>query len=187
MTAQLVVIPGWFGSGAGHWQRWLADQVPGALILEQDDWQHPKLDPWLRRLDEAIEASPRRVVLAAHSLGVILVAHHAIRHSARKIAGALLVAPGDADLRSRYEPEFVTFAPVPRRPLPYPAILVGSRSDEYMTVERSAELAADLGARFVDLGDAGHINIASGYGPFPLALELLSELMGQGIEHPEDS
>lgn len=41
--AKTLIIPGLFGSGAGHWQRhWLDDQQQATLV-EQDDWDHPVL------------------------------------------------------------------------------------------------------------------------------------------------
>jgi len=39
-----------------------------------------------------------------------------------------------------------------------------------------AQEAADWGADLVDAGDAGHINTASGYGPWPGGEELIGRL-----------
>ena len=40
MTATLI-IPGLYGSGEGHWQRyWLRDR-PDSVLVEQDDWDDP--------------------------------------------------------------------------------------------------------------------------------------------------
>ncbi len=176
MSQSVLILPGWHGSGPEHWQRWLVGEVPNARVVEQQDWAHPDRDAWLAALDAAIAETPGEIVLVGHSLGTILIPHHAARGDSSRIVGALLIAPGDADLNAATEPDLVTFAPVPRTKLPYPSILVGSRTDPHMAFDRTRQLAADLGSEFIDVGDAGHVNVASGYGPFPLALDLLARL-----------
>ena len=52
--------------------------------------------------------------------------------------------------------------PIARQPLPFPALLVGSRNDPYCSFERAEALAQAWGARFVDYGERGHINADSG-------------------------
>jgi predicted alpha/beta hydrolase family esterase len=67
--------------------------------------------------------------------------------------------------------------PVPRATLPFPSIVAASRNDPLASYERVTELARDWGSRLVDLGAVGHLNPASGYGPWPRAEELIAELM----------
>ncbi|WP_410369539.1 RBBP9/YdeN family alpha/beta hydrolase [Chelatococcus asaccharovorans] len=67
-------------------------------------------------------------MLIAHSLGVILVAHHAATRPNSPVRAALLVAPGDADLHAPTNPPITSFAPVPRTRLPYPSTMVVSRT-----------------------------------------------------------
>ena len=62
------------------------------------------------------------------------------------------------------------FAPLPRDPLPFPALFIASRSDPYHDYEASEELAYAWGARIADAGHAGHINAESGHGPWPEGL-----------------
>ena len=171
-----LILPGWHGSGADHWQRLWLDHDPEARFVEQANWDRPDLDEWLARLHEAVSTERAPVTLIAHSLGTALVAHYADRHARDTIAGALLVAPGDADLHAPESPEIASFAPVPRRKLPFPAILVVSRNDALMSYDRALALGNDWGARIVDEGNAGHINLDSGYGPWPRGLELAAEL-----------
>jgi len=56
-----------------------------------------------------------------------------------------------------------------------PPILAASADDPHMDPSRARALAADWGARFVDLGPCGHLNLASGHGPWPRGEALLSE------------
>lgn len=171
-----LILPGWHGSGPGHWQRLWLGQDPEARLVEQDDWDKPDLDQWLMRLGEYIASERTPVMLVAHSLGTLLVAHYAERYPTKRIAGALLVAPGDADLHAPESREIASFAPVPREKLPFPAILVASRNDVLMAYDRAVALGKDWGARLVDQGNAGHMNVESGYGPWPAGFRLADEL-----------
>ena len=56
------------------------------------------------------------------------------------------------------------WAPIARKPLPFPALLVGSRNDPYCSLERAEGLAQAWGARFIDYGERGHVNAESGLG-----------------------
>jgi len=170
-----LILPGWHGSGPEHWQSHWQSREPSALRVEQDDWDQPRLEPWLQRLDAAVRENPG-ALLVAHSLGVILVAHYASRFPDAAVGAALLVAPGDADLHGPHEPAIASFAPVPRAPLPFASTMVLSRNDPHMAFERGQSLARDLGCTIIDLGDAGHINPDSGYGPWPHGHDLADAL-----------
>ena len=180
MSPKVLVLPGWQGSGPGHWQtRWV--QSHGYTVVEQDDWLHPRRGDWLARLDEVLidtAGNGADIVLAAHSLGCIQVAAWAAvsRHTAR-VRGALLVAPGDVE-RPDLREQIPGWAPIVRQRLPFAATLVGSRNDPYCAHQRAQDLARDWGTRWVDLGDAGHINADSGLGDWPQGHALLQELMG---------
>ena len=76
--AKTLIIPGLFGSDDGHWQRhWLRDH-PDAVLVEQNDWNRPRLDAWRDALEREI-LRHGVVDLVAHSLGSLLVADLARR------------------------------------------------------------------------------------------------------------
>ncbi|WP_081862049.1 alpha/beta hydrolase [Cupriavidus sp. SK-3] len=54
---------------------------------------------------------------------------------------------------------------------PFPSPIAASRPDPLASFERVVHLAGDRRSRLVDPGDGGHINPASGYGPWPGAKE----------------
>ena len=175
--ARTLIIPGLFGSGAGHWQRhWLDDQQQATLV-EQDDWDHPVLTRWRDALERAI-VRHGVVDLVAHSLGCILVASLARRPLARQIRSALLVAPCDLDVTERLHPGAIEFGAMPEQPLPFPSLIVGSLNDPYMSFDRLRHVSTRWGSRLVDLGHAGHINVASGFGRWQRGYDLLTVLNG---------
>ncbi len=173
-----LIIPGIHGSPDGHWQTVLQNRTPFARRVEQDDWDRPVLHQWLDRLVALTDASPGAIAVA-HSLGCVLVAHAAARFPDIKIGGALLVAPADVDADIDAFPELRNFAPMPRAPLPFPSTLVASRNDPFMSLNRAEALATAWGSEFVDIGDAGHINIASGFGWWPGAHRLIGSLVAR--------
>ncbi len=62
------------------------------------------------------------------------------------------------------------FHPIPNVRLPFSSVVAGSRNDPYCTYARAEQLAGQWGASFTDAGEAGHINVASGHGPWPEGL-----------------
>jgi uncharacterized protein len=173
-----LVIPGYRGSGPGHWQDHFLRAEAGALLVEQDDWDRPVLADWLHRLEAALMEHPHNV-LVGHSLGALLIAHLADRPAAAHVVGALMVAPADGARMARADAAFASFADMPTARLPFPSILVASRDDPYMSFATSRSFAASWGAALVDAGKAGHINIDSGHGHWPEAHVLAASLAGR--------
>ena len=178
----ILVIPGLHGSGPGHWQRRWAEEHDDIRLVEQDDWDRPDLATWSKRVIDAIEAAPG-AFLAAHSLGAVLSAHLATKHPDLPIAGLLLVAPADVDRHVATRPFLASFAPLPLAPLGRPAIVVASRNDPWMSLDRARVLADMWEAGFVDIGKAGHINAESGLGRWDEGFALVDRLrrMGGGM------
>jgi predicted alpha/beta hydrolase family esterase len=176
MTPTLVIVPGLGGSGPDHWQT-LWEQKFGAVRVRQDDPAQPDPALWAARLEEVIEATPGELVLVAHSLGVLTVAHWASRYPMpERVRGALLVAPPDPDRPDALE-EVRRFAPLPAGLLPFPALVVASENDPYAALEWAEALAETWEAAFVTAGEAGHINTASGHGDWPEGEVLLGECL----------
>lgn len=172
----MLTVPGYTGSGPQHWQSLWEARIPGARRVQQRDWDRPELIEWVAALDAEIAAAAAPPLLVAHSLGCLAVVHWAARHP-RPVAGALLVAPADAEAADALAP-LRGFAPIPRAPLPFPSILVASDDDPFLAPGRARELAAAWGSRLAGAGAAGHLNTVAGYGPWPAGEALLAELAG---------
>lgn len=175
MTRYLI-LPGWANSGPTHWQSHWERALPEASRVEMADWLEPRLGDWVATLDLAIRCADEPPVLIAHSLGCIAIAHWASILSA-PVQGALLVAPADVE-RSECPDHLRDFAPVPRNALPFPSRVIASDDDPYASLAWSQTIAAAWGSDFVLLSGAGHINAASGFGPWP---EGRAHLEGLGV------
>lgn len=171
MTHRVVIVPGWRDSGPGHWQSLWAEGLDGAVRVEQDDWVSPRRASWVRAIGDLILAQDAPVVVAAHSLGCIATAHLPPA-TAERIAGALLVAPADPERRAALN----DFAPVPYAKLPYRSVVVASSNDPFCPVRLAGAYARAWGSEFVRMQNAGHINVDSGHGDWPLGLALLQSL-----------
>ncbi|WP_431276612.1 RBBP9/YdeN family alpha/beta hydrolase [Variovorax ureilyticus] len=167
----IVIVPGWRDSGPGHWQSLWAERMQGAVRVTQDDWLTPRREAWVASLEKLVLESPRPVVIVAHSLGCIATVHLPEAAAAR-ISGALLVAPADPERRAVLS----DFAPAPYAKLPYRSIVVASSNDPYCPVRLAGAYARAWGSEFVRMQNAGHINIESGHGDWPLGLALLQSL-----------
>jgi hypothetical protein len=173
---RLLLLPGWLDSGPGHWQtHW--ERRHGFERVHQHDWTTPRRGDWLARLDEVLLADPRPALLAAHSLGCLLVAAWAAHtRQPSRVAGALLVAPPDTERDDTPGAIAGAWRRIERGRLPFPATVVASRDDPFCTYERAQALAGDWGAGFVDIGARGHVNADSGLGDWPEGLALLRAL-----------
>ncbi|WP_174297212.1 RBBP9/YdeN family alpha/beta hydrolase [Sphingomonas bacterium] len=172
------MIPGLGSSGPEHWQtRWERERAD-CRRAELGDWNDPAPDRWLGAIDRSVRELADAPILIAHSLGCIAVAEWASAAGARqtRVVAALLVAPPDVE-RDDADPRLRRFAPVHRRPMPFPTVLVASRDDPYATFARSQEMAAGWAARFHDAGAAGHLNAASGLGSWDEGQRLLADLV----------
>jgi len=175
----VLIVPGLNGSGPAHWQtRWEA-LYPRTVRVAQRDWDHPVCAEWRSTLETAIGEAPEPVTLVAHSLGCALVAHLASRPIAARIVAALLVAPADVDSPLHTPAETRGFAPMPMTALPFPATVVASDDDPYVTITRARAFAAAWGAAFVDAGPRGHLNAASGLGDWPDGRRQLEALLAR--------
>ncbi|CAN7335440.1 alpha/beta hydrolase [Trinickia sp. LjRoot230] len=165
---RLVVVPGLHGSGAAHWQTWLERQFVRPIRIEQADWEHADLSKWCAALERQLAHERGPFVLAAHSFGS-LVAAHALGRGLRGVVGALLVAPASP---VRFGIEQVLY----RRPLGVASVVIGSENDPWLAARDAQALAQEWRASFMNLGPVGHINTASGFGPWPRAKYLVDTL-----------
>lgn len=159
-----LLVPGRGVPRPEHWmQRW-ADANPHYRWAPRPPGPPFDVEFAVGALQKALAESSEPAILVAHSAGCLAVATWAARHEG-PIQAALLVAPP-------YVPE----VPVRRDALPFRTIMVASRNDQWATFAQSEEFAAMWSAELIDAGEAGHLDTAGGYGPWPAGEELLARL-----------
>ena len=173
-NSTILTIPGLGGSGTQHWQS-IWEKRYNFTRVEQSDWETPVCADWIENINIAVNRyDPAGVILVSHSLACAAVAYWAQKFNV-KIKGALLVAPADSEAES-FPTVTNGFSPMPLFKLPFPSIVVSSTNDFYVTAERAKLFADSWGSAFINVGNAGHINVSSGYGEWDEGLTFLKQL-----------
>lgn len=181
-TVDFLLLPGRGNSNRDHWISHWAGALPNSSRVLQKDWDHPTPDDWVPRLDAAIAASPRPVVLIAHSVAVAMVvtwADAARDDRLARVKGALLVCPSDVENPDSAFDAIRPFAPMPRRPLPFPAMVLASSDDPRVTPDRARSFAEDWDADFLEVGPLGHLGNVARPGLWPEGLVHLGQLLSK--------
>lgn len=170
-----LIVPGLGNSGPDHWQTYFERTGSHFYRVEQQEWDSPACEQWIMAIDKKVaEFDPSTVVLIGHSLGCSAIAHWATKYRI-PVKGALLVAPSDLEA-PQYTFPATGFAPIPLDKLNFKSILVASADDVWVSLERARFFADSWGSEFINLGNAGHINAASGHTSWKEGLEILEKL-----------
>lgn len=184
----VLIIPGLRDESQDHWQTVLHSHLESKGVKVQTIAPigkaqlscHDRVDG----LDKAVRCLSGPIVLIAHSGACITVAHWVKQGGGtQNIKGALLAVPPDfeQELPSPYPSRAQLldhgWLPTPTLQLPFHSIVACSDNDPLAKPLRVEELASQWGAQVVYLGSVGHLNPASGFGPWPMAITLIEEWM----------
>jgi len=172
LKPKVLILHGWGGSDAPHWQNGLAKQLASdgypVFFPQLPHRDNPTLDEWMNVLDEIVlEFAPN--IIVCHSLANILLFHYLSKNSGLSFDKILLVAPPASD---RENPEIASFFP-----FEVPAInateklLVASTNDKYASSVDAITMAMNAGCEVHIVEDGGHINSESGFGDWDFAYD----------------
>lgn len=192
--ATILIIPGLRDHVKDHWQTHLHTALSKTRKVHTvEPLQNDKLSCAARvqAIERAMQAIDGPVIPVAHSGGVIMLVHWAqtYRHN---IPAALLAAP--ADLASPLPEGYPTlqalqangWLPLPRTRLPFPSLVVASTNDPLASLSEVERMASDWGSELFNAGAVGHLNPASGFSQWPLALDLIARLeSSQTLAEPD--
>ncbi|HSV34605.1 MAG TPA: alpha/beta hydrolase [Ramlibacter sp.] len=170
----ILIVPGLRDHVEEHWQTLLAAELPRVRTVPPMGREDLDCATKVAAIEREAQTIEGPLVIVAHSGGVIMVVHWA-QQTKREVLGALLAVPPDFEqpMPEGYPTLDALRAggwlPVPRDPLPFPSIVGSSRNDPLASRARVVEMATDWRSGLVDLGDVGHLNPASGFGPWPEA------------------
>ena len=175
MSLTVLTFPGIGNSGPQHWQSLWEQRNPEFFSrISQRDWDNPVCEEWASVLESTVRSTRSPVVVVAHSLACLAVAHWAAKkHS--PIKAALLVAVPNPEGPS-FPAEAIGFAPLPRPRFSFPSIVVASTDDPYGSLAHAETCASLWGSRLVNIGAGGHINADSGLGQWLGGYALLQQL-----------
>ena len=187
-----VIVPGVGGSNQNHWQSWLENQLSHSTRVQQTNWDKPILKQWVKELIKVLEATDDQIQIVAHSFGCLtsLAALNEAPELAQKIKKLILVAPANpkrfgangfaADSIGDYQAYFYGLKVL------VPTTMLISEDDPWFAFDEVTALAAAWKIKPINLGKVGHINVASGFGPFPEIFNyLISEKKHAVIKKPD--
>ena len=164
------VVPG-LDAGPDDWpSRWLS-KLSTARLVEPADHRDVSEDGWTRAIAGAARGASRPILFVGHGLGAAAIAAAAHTLGGADVRGAFLVALPDELSLGR-----IAGKPwaLPRAPLPWPCVVVASRTHADSDYAAAAALATLWGAALIDAGAAGGIDAESGHGPWPEGLMRLA-------------
>ncbi len=177
-TVPTVLVHGWQGNEAEHWQTWLAARLAEAgrevRYPALPDPQTPQLGAWLAALQTALDGLPDDGFdVLCHSLGAVLWLHHVHSGNGPRPARVALVCPPSPHTDI---PELAPFLPVPLevdvlRHAADGTVLVCSDNDPYCPEGAAAAYGRVLKMPTTVIPGAGHLNVEAGYGSWPAVLD----------------
>ena len=174
-----VIVPGVGGSEAQHWQSWLQQQLILSSRVQQQHWDRPILNEWVAQFVKTVTAVQSPIQIVAHSFGCLtsVAALAEYPELKNKVKNLILVAPanparfGEAGFARHslmnYQDYFHQLS------IDVPTTLMISENDPWLAYVDALQLAQAWKLTPINLGTVGHVNVASGFGPFPEILHYL--------------
>ena len=174
-----VIVPGVGGSEHDHWQSWLQRQLKSCSRVQQQDWNNPVLHEWIEQFVKTVQAIQEPIQIVAHSFGCLTTVAALAQHPElnQNIKNLVLVAPanparfGDAGFARESQNDYQQY--FHQLKLQVPTQMIISENDPWLNFQDALQLAKAWKIRPKNLGQVGHINVASGFGPFPEIYDFL--------------
>ena len=189
-----VIVPGVGGSEHDHWQSWLQRQLKSCSRVQQQDWNKPVLHEWIEQFVKTVQAIQEPIQIVAHSFGCLTTVAALAQHPElnQKIKNLVLVAPanparfGDDGFARESQNDYQQY--FHQLKLQVPTQMIISENDPWLNFQDALQLAKAWKIRPKILGQVGHINVASGFGPFPEIYDfLISENVLKNISFYNES
>ena len=168
-----VIVPGVGGSEAQHWQSWLQQQLVSSSHVQQKHWDRPVLSEWVAQFVKTVAAVKAPIQIVAHSFGCLTSVAALAEHPelSAKVKNLVLVAPanparfGEAGFARHSLTDYKQY--FHQLNIDVPTTLLISENDPWLGYFDALQLAQAWKLTPINLGQVGHINVASGFGPFP--------------------
>lgn len=192
-----LILHGFSGSTGEHWQEWLHQELEKrnfqVRFPQFSDWDKPDKSVWLSQLNKTMSeiGDTQRLTVVAHSLGCVLWLHYAAQAARKKVGRVLLVSPPavhpvpdslkvffpePSEARKQAEQAIAGFYPFPSDTASLAGAaektaIITSTTDPFMP-GRSVLDFRTYGVPILLLPAMGHINVCSGFGPWPWMLHV---------------
>ena len=187
---RIIIVHQWAGSPESDWYPWLKKQLEAkgceVIVPAMPDSEHPKIEPWVETLRQAIGEPDDQTLLIGHSVGCqTIIRCLASLPGDKKFAGALLVTPWVTLLPAALPDEESTATGKPwletpidweaaKKHLPKVAALF-SNDDPYVPMVDTETFNEKLGAQITILENKGHLTAEEGWTEVPEVLEVIMD------------
>ena len=189
-----IIVPGVGGSDSDHWQSWLQRELMSCSRVQQKDWNLPILKDWMKSFVTLVAKTEAPIQIVAHSFGCLTSVAALAQHPelTSKIKKLILVAPANparfgANGFARNSPnDYATY--FHQLKIAVPTEMIISENDPWLNFDDALALAKAWRIIPRNLGQVGHINVASGFRSFPEIYDyLISEPQHAYINNIDDN
>jgi predicted alpha/beta hydrolase family esterase len=174
MSNKTLILHGWGGSDAPHWQAELASEIAknyGTVAFPLlDNCHFPSKNRWIKQVKTLLEEfKPDTVV--CHSLANTLWFWLA-QENITPVQRLFMVSPPSL---TTTEATIKTFfpCPQPQNVCAKKVHLIVSDNDPWIKLDEAEEIASAIGASYQVIKNGGHINAESGFGKWELIEDLV--------------
>ncbi|MDO8428184.1 MAG: alpha/beta hydrolase [Candidatus Diapherotrites archaeon] len=178
---KVIIVHGWHGWISGHWVEWLRDQLKDKKIeVYLPLLPNPALEKeWLSELKK-ITNYDSNTILVGHSLGCAAILRLLEELPETQKVGKVVFVVGWVggdhsipELRDFYKKSF-DWKKIQKQAEKF--IVINSDNDPYYEKEKGREhISKYLKSEFILEHNQGHINVQSGFGPYPKLLKMALE------------
>ncbi|MDO8593899.1 MAG: alpha/beta hydrolase [bacterium] len=179
------LIHGWDGTPSNHWFPYLSLELKAngfdVSAPQMPNAAEPKVKEWLSFLKDYVGKPDADTYFVGHSLGCITIARYLETLSPKaKIGGCVFVAGFSGRLEI---PEIREFYELPFNPEKAKAhcdkfVMLFSDNDPFVPMEKSLEMAKQVGAKTILERGKGHFTARDGVTALPNALSALLKMAG---------
>jgi len=172
---KVLILHGWGGSDAPHWQAELASEIAknyGTVSFPLlDNCHFPSKNRWVKQVRQILrDFKPDTVV--CHSLANTLWFWLCQEEDMQRLERLFMVSPPSLTTE---EKTIKTFFPceMPKNIYAKEVHMIVSDDDPWVVLDEAKEIASHYDADFSIIHNAGHINADSGYGKWELIEKLV--------------
>jgi predicted alpha/beta hydrolase family esterase len=175
INKRTLILHGWGGSDAPHWQSELASEIAknyGTVSFPLlDNCHFPSKNRWSKQVKKLLEEFNPQIVVC-HSLANILW-FWLCQEEMVEMEHLIMVSPPSLQTT---ESTIKSFFPceIPQKIYAKKVDLIVSDNDPWIKLDEAKIISESIGANYMVIKNGGHFNVDSGYGKWELVEELIS-------------